>query len=120
MSRASILFHWASQGPGLGVRAATNRRRIVHSRDQRSNLWFGRPIFHTSARSSEAAWLQIQPSRIVKELKSSRGPSFALQAIDPDCLTSMLALICAGTARLVDALNKFTRGFGFIRPGLMA
>ena len=33
MSRASILFRWASQGPGLGVRAATNRRRIVHSRD---------------------------------------------------------------------------------------
>ena len=54
--------------------APTNRRRIVHSRDQRSNLWFGRPIMHTSARSSEAAWLQIQPPRNAKELKSWRDP----------------------------------------------
>ena len=120
MSRASILFWLASQGPGLGVRAATNRRRIVHSRDQRSYLWFGRTNFYTSARSSEAAWLQIQPSRNVKGLKAGAARSFAIQAIVLDRLTSMLVLICAGTARLVDALNKFTSGFGFIRPGLVA
>ena len=47
-----------------------------------------------------------------RSLKAAAARGFAIQAIDPDCLTSMLALICAGTARLVDALNKFTRGFG--------
>ena len=53
-------------------------------------------------------------------LNAGAARGFAIQAIDQDHLTSMLALICAGTARLVDALNKFTRGFGFIRPGLVA
>ena len=57
---------------------------------------------------------------LTRSLKAGAARGCAIQAIDQDRLTSMLALICAGTTRLVDALNKFTRDFGFIRPGLVA
>ena len=62
--------------------------------------------------------MQIQPFWNVGLVADTAGAArgFAIKAID---LTSTLQLICAGTVRLVDAVNKVTRGFRLLRPGLM-
>ena len=143
--RASILFRWASRGPGLVIRPASCRRRIFYRWDRSLKLSFGRPIFRTSSISLfKRLGCRCSRPAMSRSSKAGAARSFAIQVIDQDRLTSMIQLTCAGTVRacsllnakritgisyltwldltvrLVDALNKVIRGFRLLHPGLMA